>query len=340
MTIDCEHLLVLMPSWMGDIVMATPALRGIRSALPEARITVSIRPGLEPILDGFPFVDAVETASLRGPLGPITDARRMARLKPDCVLVLPNSFRSALFARLTGARRRIGLSRDGRSMLLTDRVPLSNPATPGTTLDAYIHLVESTFDISMEDRSPTLETTPSEEQDADRLLAGVEGKLIVINPGANREDKRWPSERFASLADAMRERHDCTILVNGSPAEADLVESLVAQAAPGVIDLVRLGSKLGTLKAIVRRADLLVSNDTGPRHLAAAFSTPCVVLFGPTDRRFTLLPGLPERHLVAEPFLPEERVANDHPRACAIDRIAVGDVLYAAESLLGENELR
>ena len=109
------------------------------------------------------------------------------------------------------------------------------------------------------------------------------------------------------------------------------------ETAPGVIDLTQRGSTLGALKAIVRRSSLLVTNDTGPRHLAAAFDTPCVALFGPTDRRWTLLPDPIERHLLAEPFLPEDRVADDYPAACSINRISVGDVLHAAESLLGEN---
>jgi len=82
----------------------------------------------------------------------------------------------------------------------------------------------------------------------------------------------------------------------------------------------------------------MISNDTGPRHLAAAFGTPCVALFGPTDRRWTVLPEACERHLVAEPFLPEDHVADKYPRACMIDRIASGDVIHAADEFLEENE--
>lgn len=337
MRADYKHLLVVMPSWMGDIVMATPVLRSLRSAMPEAKIIATVRSGLEPILGGCPFLNGVETTTLRGPLGPILDARRLARTKPDTVLVLPNSFRAALFARFTGAPRRIGFSRDGRGALLTDRIRFTKQASPSSTLDDYVRLVESAFEISIDDRTPTLATTPADEEAADHILEGLEERMILFNPGANRPDKRWSTANFAKLADTLRERYQCTILVNGAPAESELVGELVSQAAPGVIDLTQRKSTLGALKAIVRRVALLVSNDTGPRHLAAAFGTPCVALFGPTDRRWTLLPDSREQHLVAEPFLTDDHVADEHPAACAIDRISVGDVLHAAESLLGEN---
>lgn len=330
-----SNLLVVMPSWVGDIVMATPVLRALRAQEPTRRIVVTVRPGLESLLAGAPFVDSVETASLRGAFGPFSDARRLSKLA-EMVLLLPNSFRAALFARLTGAKRRIGFARDGRGLLLTHRVAPTSTQEPRTTLEDYVDLVERAFGITIEDRSLELGTTPEEEAAAEAMLEGTKEPLILFNPGANREDKRWPAARFAELADALRDRYACTIMVNGSPAERGLVREIVERARPGVVDLPERNSTLGSLKALVKRSSLLVSNDTGPRHLAAAFGTPCVALFGPTDRRWTILPDTRERHVIAEPFLTHDRVADRYPKACRIDRIAVGDVLHAAESLLGE----
>ena len=128
-----------------------------------------------------------------------------------------------------------------------------------------------------------------------------------------------------------------TILVNGSPAEAELVSRITQLAKPGVIDLPARGGSIAALKSVLSRSKLLITNDTGPRHLAAALGTPSVVLFGPTDRRFTVLPGIRERHLVAEPFLTEEHVADDHAKACRIGRISIGDVMHAASMLLEED---
>ena len=94
------------------------------------------------------------------------------------------------------------------------------------------------------------------------------------------------------------------------------------------------GLTLGSLKAVLRRAALLITNDTGPRHIAAALGTPIVALYGPTDHRWTTLQAARERSVLAEPFLPEELVADRHPKACAIEKIAVEDVVHASLSLL------
>ena len=336
-----EHLLVVMPSWIGDIVMATPALRALRESHPKMRITATTRPGLQPILEGAPFVDAIEAAGFRGIFGPFRDGRRVARLEPDTTLLFPNSPRSALFARMTGSATRIGYATQGRGWLLTDSIEAKErAATPTTTLDDYARLVEQAFEIEVRDRTPRLGLSEEQRQAGDRLLEGLDGPFIVLNPGANREDKRWPAESFAAVADELRSTHDATILVNGSPAEAELVTSVVEAARPGVIDLPARGGSIAALKAVLSRSELLITNDTGPRHLAAGLGTPSVVLFGPTDRRFTVLPDIRERHLVAEPFLTEEHVADDHPKACRIGRISIGDVLHAARTLLEEGARR
>ena len=328
-----ETLLVVMPSWIGDIVMATPALRALAEQLTETRISATIRPGLAPILAGAPWLSELTTTSLRGPLGPWQDARRVAKHRTDAVVLLPNSLRSGLFARFLGCPRRIGFAGQGRRWLLTDAIARPAGARPTTTLDDYAALIEAGFGITVEDRTPLLWTTPEQEAEADRILHGIEGPMIVFNPGANREDKRWSAENFARLADALRTQHPHTILLNGSPAETPILEAIESSAKSGLVNLAQRGGTLGALKAIIKRADLLVTNDTGPRHLAAALGTPSVVLFGPTDRRFTVLPGVRERHLVAEPFLTEDLVADNHPKACRIDRISVGDVVHAVDAL-------
>jgi ADP-heptose:LPS heptosyltransferase len=122
--------------------------------------------------------------------------------------------------------------------------------------------------------------------------------------------------------------------VTGSPAERALVHGVADGIGQGAINLVERGMDLGALKAVLARADLLITNDTGPRHIAAAVGTPVVGLFGPTDHRWTILPGVVERRLLAEPFLPEELAADDRPTMCAIERIPVEDVVAAAKAVL------
>jgi len=124
--------------------------------------------------------------------------------------------------------------------------------------------------------------------------------------------------------------------VSGSPGERDLAGEVVQAARWPVVNLVDRGVALGALKAVVARCALMITNDTGPRHVAAALGRPVVTLFGPTDHRWTTINHRRERILLAEPFLPESSIADRHASFCAIDRISVGDVLASAKSLLDD----
>ena len=132
------------------------------------------------------------------------------------------------------------------------------------------------------------------------------------------------------------------VLLNGSPGEIDLLESIAGAAATNPVVLPSLGTTLGSLKPIVQRAGLMVTNDTGPRHIAAAFGVPMVTLFGPTDHRWTSIPTRPEGPeaiLLADPTLPAGEAANDHPERCRVDRITLERVLGAVDSLLQPPEM-
>jgi heptosyltransferase-2 len=204
-----------------------------------------------------------------------------------------------------------------------------------------------------------LATTPAEEVQADRILSqfdptrepaintsSADGSatplprhFALLNPGGNNEAKRWPVERFASLADWLATDRGLRIALNGSPAERDLcahIASMCAHAKPLILPDHAI--TLGALKAITRRAALMVTNDTGPRHIAAAFGTPLVTLFGPTDHRWTIIPtrpGVREAVVLADPTLPPDHLANDHTDRCRIDRIDEARVRHAVEDVLG-----
>lgn len=330
-------LLVVAPSWVGDLVMAIPALRALRGAFPERRIVALARPGLEELLAASGCVDQTHLDDLRGLAGPWRAGRAVARMAPSletCVL-LPNSFRSALAARFSGARDRIGYRTDGRAWLLTRAVGppggRGGRKAPFSTVDWYSELIERAFECRVADRTPRLTPTPEQERAAARLLEGVTGEFVVLNPGANRADKRWPADRFAALGARLRQEGR-SVLVTGGPREAELSREVAAGA--GGIDLVARGVTLGALLAVLRGAKLLITNDTGPRHLAVAVGCPVVALFGPTDWRWTALADIRERRLVAEPFLPEEMMADRHPKACRIERVELADVHAACVALL------
>jgi ADP-heptose:LPS heptosyltransferase len=191
--------------------------------------------------------------------------------------------------------------------------------------------------------------TEFDREEGERLLraAGVRTgeAYAVLNPGGNNPAKRWPVERFVALGRHLSERHAMRVLVNGSPQEADLTREV--SAGCGGADLPALGGSVSGLKGLLAGAGLLVTNDTGPRHIAAAFSVPVVTLFGPTDHRWTTIPTVrlndgqgSEELVLADPELPEGELANDHPERCRIERIGVERVIEACERLMSRASVR
>ncbi len=336
---DVQRLLIVLPSWVGDVVMATPVLRALREHLPDARICAAMRPGLDELLAGCPWLDETIVMRNAGLGGPFVLARAIHRFTPEAGVLLPNSFRSALTLRLSGCPIRIGFGRDGRSWMLTHVVTPPARSVPTPTLDYYALLGQAAIDVDAIDRTMQLHTTDDEREHAHQLLRGVTGKFVLLNPGASKAEKRWPAKRFATVGDALVTAHDMTIVVNGSPAEADVTRAIItASTMPDrYVNLVERGVRLGSLKAVIERAALMITNDTGQRHIAAALGTPMVSLFGPTDHRWTTLSSVHEHILLAEPFLPEELTADDHAAACVIDRIRPYDVIVASESMLAES---
>ena len=316
--------------------MATPVFRAARSALPSTRIVAIVRPGLEQLLQGAPWLDEIVSCDMKGVLGPWRLARAIRGSSDDSggtALLLPNSFRAAAGARLSGLKRRIGYDRDHRGWLLTHRIECPS-REPISAVAYYCELAERALGKAIDDRRLELGTTDDQERAADELLRAVKRPFALLNPGANRADKRWPAERFAAVADGLAGAHGLTIIVTGSPGEGDILDSVMRQTNVPIVNIAKRGVTLGSLKAVIRRAAILITNDTGPRHIAAAFGTPCITLFGPTDHRWTTLEGAREHLLVAEPFLPEELTADRHARACAVEKISVGDVMWAASRIL------
>lgn len=359
------RVLVVLPSWVGDAVMATPALRVLRESLPGGLIGGLARPGIEPLLDGTGLIDQWHTNPGSGVMGPKRAAQRVRAGRYEAALLLTNSFSTALAMRLAFIPRRVGYDRDGRGMLLTDRLRPPRRADGRWAMvpavDSYRFAVQSfvrawtgvepdaipageaTRADVMPMALPTdarleLAVTERDRADAERTLAsagvGSDAPIAVLNPGGNNEAKRWAAERFAVVGGHLRERHGCRVLVNGSPGERGLC-ARVGELCGGV-SLPEHGGTLTGLKAIVARARVLVTNDTGPRHIAAALGTPCVALFGPTDPRWTTIPAPRERLVLADPDLPAGLSANDHPERCRVDRIEVERVLEAVEGVLSE----
>lgn len=289
---------VVLPSWVGDLVMATPALRALRENLPSARIVGVARPYLIPLLDGTAWLDAILPWEHRG-LGRFWHGgqlvRRLRAEPLDLAMLLRATWSAGLAAWLGGARRRVGYARRGIGLLLTDPLRplhLGRGSPPVSAVDEYLHLVEH-LGYTIRSRALELATTPQDEAHADAVwqrlnLPPPEEVLLLNAGGAYGEAKHWPTEYCVSLALRVAEEFDMTTLVLCGPQEREIARSIERAAShPRVASLADEDVRFGTTKAIIRRSRLLVTTDSGPRHIAAALGTPTVVLFGPIDPGFS-----------------------------------------------------
>lgn len=294
-----ERLLVVMPTWVGDVVMATPALRALRARFPQSRITLLIHENARDVVRGGPWADAIEAwaplgRSVQRIGGLVRTARRLRRGRFDWAVLLSNSFRSALTIRLAGIPRRIGYDREGRGWLLTDRL---TPARSGRryTLISTVHYYNALAGrLGCGDPGERLELCLDAEDEAaveDRLERwglGSAHPLVVINAGASfGNSKLWIPERYAEVADRLVRERAAAVVITFGPGERALAER--------VHDAMRERSRvmddppctLGQLKSLIARADLLLNNDTGPRHFAKAFHRRVVTVFGSTHPGWT-----------------------------------------------------
>ncbi len=287
---------IFLPNWLGDLVMATPALRALRGHFGrQSRLVGIVRPRLAELLAGTDWLDeqwAFDPRANDSGLRRRALVRRMRRRRFDLVILLTNSFHTALLAWLGGAKRRVGYAHYGRGPLLTDRLParrVEGRVVPWPMVETYLRLAEA---VGCPPESPRLElaTTEAEQRLAEkiwgRLGLRTDGRVIVLNSsGAYGAAKLWPAERFAALARRVVDELDHDVLVICGPNERQTAREIVGLAErPRVFSLADQPLGLATSKSCIRRSSLMVSTDSGPRHIAAAFGKPVITLLGPTLR--------------------------------------------------------
>jgi heptosyltransferase-2 len=223
-------------------------------------------------------------------------SRRLRRERIDVSVLFTNSFHSAFVAWAGRCRRRLGYARDGRSVLLTDRLPAvrgpNGKLIPSPVIDAYNALVRE-LGCPEPGHRMELATTPVDEASAEAVWhqAGFRRlpEVVCFNPGgAFGSAKHWPVESFAELSRKLVDRRHSGILILCGASEREIAQRIVRLARrPAVHSLSTYPLSLGLTKACIRRADLLVTTDSGPRHFAAAFDRPVITLFGPTHIEWT-----------------------------------------------------
>ena len=348
-----QRVAVFLPNPVGDVVMATPVLRALRRALPDAHIVTVARDPANQVMAGSGWQNGtIVDRSGRAPKirNLLRTAREVRRGRFDLALLLPNSFRKAMVAFLGGCKRVVGYRRDGRGWMLTDPVePLRNDdgtfrAIP--TIDYYIALAVRAG-IEVPNRTMELGIPDADAAQAATLLdqagGSGDGPLVMLNPGAAfGTSKMWDPERFARVGDALVDWYGARIIINAAPMD---MERRIARNVAGamrhapLINFAERDNTIGLLKALIARCDLLITNDTGPRHIAAAVGIGVVTLFGSTDPVWARIDYERERTIrVDVPCSPCQQklcplAAGPTYHQCMTE-ITPGMVLSAAEELL------
>jgi heptosyltransferase II len=311
-----ESILVRSVNWLGDAVMTTPALLRLREARPGAHITLFSPEKLAGLWDRQPFVDEVMTFSESENLWQVSQRLRERRFTTG--VIFPNSMRSALELWLAGIPKRVGVARNGRSLFLTTTVPQPPAALEmrkrsaqdihrrikhaggATRYPAQAHHVHHYLRLTaMLGASP--EPMPPRIELSLEDLAGARGKFGLahvvgrpwfgMNPGAEYGPaKRWPAECFVAVARALREKTHCRWMVFGGAGDFALTESISKDIARATNETpLNLAGKtsLRELAAVLKICDLVLTNDTGPMHLAYAVGAPVVAIFGSTSPELT-----------------------------------------------------
>ncbi|MDI1242344.1 MAG: lipopolysaccharide heptosyltransferase II [bacterium] len=292
-------------NWIGDAVMTIPALRRLRKFFPDAVISLHTRPWAEGVFRDADFIDEIIPITGRGSVSGVIDQYHILREQNfDLAILFPNSFESALVARLARIPKRLGYSTEQRGFLLTDKVEVPSWKHELHESKYYLHLVDSLGDESRSEEHPQLQVSEGRRFDARRKLAdsGVRAGRKVVGIGAgstNSLAKRWPAENFSRLADLLSAEQNADVVFLGDEREAGVSRSVLETSRENHIDLTGK-TDLATATAILSELDLFLSNDMGLAHIAAAVGTPTIVIFGPTNEDTTRPLG-PYVEIIREP---------------------------------------
>lgn len=284
-----QKILIRSPNWIGDAVMSLPALMGIKSAFPVAEISILAKPWVADIFQGFSPPNKIILYESPGKHQGLTGKMRLAqKLKEenfDLAILFPNSFESALIAYLARIPKRAGYNTDGRGLLLTHPVPAAEKKK-GHQIDYYLKLVNY-LGLPTPIRLPRLKITEEQAFWAHQKLKSLGRKnnetLVGLTPGSSYGPaKQWPIEKFAKLSEMMNKRFGARIIVLGSPNDRDIAQKILAAEPKMGYDFTGQ-TTLAEAMALIAQCRVVITNDSGLMHVAAALQVPLVAIFGSTD---------------------------------------------------------
>jgi len=344
-------ILIRATNWVGDAIMALPALRAVRNRFPDAQIAVLARPYVADIYRGQQICDELIPYDPRGDHAGLSGRESLVgelrSHKFDLALLLQNAFDAAWLTWRAGIPQRIGYARDGRSLLLTKPVPVPKRGEiPAHEQFYYLELIRRAgwLDTSGEEKCISLKLAPGlREQAESRLLAaGSRPKALRVAIGAGASygsAKCWPPEKFTDVANRLTTQFDADVILFGTPAESSVSSAISAGLHRPPIDLTGK-TAIADLPALLSQCHLFIGNDSGAMHVAAAVGLPVVAVFGPTDPHGTA-PVTPRCTVIQEkPYCSPcflRRCPTDHR---CMTRVTPDAVEAAARSWLASPEVR
>lgn len=281
-----RSILVVAPNWVGDSIFMLPALSALRRRFPGASISLLAKPSIAALHRASPLIDAFEVLEGSGRMGRFASQLRLRKKRFDMALVFPPSFSSALGAFLGGAKIRVGRKGQGRGLFLNRRLPVADRMRHVS--DEYMDLARAAgAQPQNEDKSVRLPLTQEGAEEQSRLFReqGLQSgpQLVALCPtSAFGPSKCWPSSKFSALALELKKQRFQPYLL-GAPSELAALKPM-AEAAGGLPILL---PGLPGLAACLAASGVVVANDSGPLHVAAAVGARCVGLYGPVDPKWS-----------------------------------------------------
>ena len=282
---DYRHILFIKPSSLGDIVHAMPTCAAIRRAYPKARLTWLVKREWAGLVERIDRVDRVwpVESTLTGWLSQVALLRAE---RFDLVVDLQGLFRSAAIGWLSGSPLCVGFAngREGSPWFYSRRVPV--PQLEMHAVDRYLLVAKAVGAVEAGTPEFRFCIPQTDYEEVDRLLSRSDvtpgTSWVAMNVSARWPTKRWPAASFAEVADRLQQEGCGAVVMIGGPDERVDVAAVRAEMKTRAIDLAG-ATTVGLLPALLSRASLLITNDSGPMHIAAAVGTPVVALFGPTS---------------------------------------------------------
>lgn len=342
--IKMKRILITRTDRMGDVVLSLPAIRAARKAFPDAHIAVMVQPRMDGLLKNNPYIDEViicdKNKDHKGILRNIRFIKQLKSKRFDMALILHTTKRVNIICFLAGIPRRIGYARGKADFLLTDRINYTKKSGEKHETEYSLDVLRY-LGIKPESSNPLIFVHNEDEEKVEKLLRGLgvngEEKFVVLHPGASCPSKMWPLVNFAKIGDMLIEKFKIKVMINLAPDQAWLGEKVRGMMREKPIFFCNpIG--LGELAALFKKASLVISNDSGPAHVAAGVGTGVISIFGRNQKGLSPVRWRPlgnKAEVLHKDVGCIECLARDCKKGfLCLEAISVEEVFEKAEKLL------